>query len=328
VPNSSDRPTSKPAPRLEEQVRRVCRLRQYSIRTEDAYWMWIRQFILYHGKRHPKEIGEVEVREFLTQLAADRDVAASTQNQAFNALVFLYEQVLGRPAGDLSGIQRASRPSKVPVVLSHRETRALLDAMEGTPRRMALLMYGAGLRILECARLRIKDVDFDRRVLTLQDTKGGHGRVTMLPEAAREPLREQIRYARELYDADRWADAPGVQLPHAFEWKSKNAGISWEWYWVFPSPVISRDPRSGVERRHHVHEDSVQRAVRAAAKKVGIAKRVTPPCAAALFRDTFARAWAGYTDCAGAARASERQHHPEVHPRDEQAGAGGASPLD
>jgi integron integrase len=238
--------------------------------------MWIRQFILYHGKRHPKEMGELEVREFLTHLAADRDVAASTQNQAFNAFVFLYEQVLGRPAGDLSGIERASRKSKVPVVLSQRETRALLEAMEGTPRRMALLMYGAGLRILECARLRIKDVDFDRRVLTLQDTKGGHGRVTMLPEAAREPLREQIQYARELYDADRWAEAPGVQLPHAFEWKARKAAISWEWYWVFPSPVISRDPRSGIERRHHVHEDSVQRAVRAAATKVGIAKRVTP----------------------------------------------------
>jgi integron integrase len=184
--------------------------------------------------------------------------------------------VLGRPAGDLSGIQRASRQNKVPVVLSQVETRALLDAMEGTPRRMALLMYGAGLRILECARLRIKDVDFDRRVLTLQDSKGGNGRVTMLPEAARDSLREQIRYARELYDADRAVDAPGVQLPHAFAWKAKNAATSWPWYWVFPSPVISKDPRSGVERRHHVHEDSVQRSVRAAAQKVGIAKRVTP----------------------------------------------------
>ena len=203
-------------------------------------------------------------------------MAVSTQNQAFNALVFLYEQVLGRPAGDLSGIPRASRPKMVPVVLSDREIRQLLGAMEGTPRTMALILYGAGLRVLECARLRIKDVDFDRRLLTLQETKGGRGRVTMLPEAAREPLREQIRYARELYDADRWADAPGVQLPQAFEWKAKKASTSWQWYWLFPSPVISKDPRSGIERRHHVHEDSVQRSIRAAAKKVGISKRVTP----------------------------------------------------
>jgi integrase len=164
----------------------------------------------------------------------------------------------------------------VPVVLSDREVRALLAAMEGTPRTMALLFYGAGLRILECVRLRIKDVDFDRRLLTLQDTNGGRARVTMLPEAARGPLRDQIQYARELYDADRSADAPRVQLPHALEWKTKRASTAWEWYWVFPSPVISKDPRSGIERRHHVHEDSVQRAVRAAAKKVGISKRVTP----------------------------------------------------
>jgi integrase len=148
-------------------------LRQFSLRTEEAYWGWVRQFVIYHGKRHPKEMGETEVREFLTHLAADREVAVSTRNQAFNALIFLYEQVLGRPAGDLSGIPRASRLRMVPVVLSDREIRALLGAMEGTPRTMALLFYGAGLRILECARLRIKDVDFGRRLLTLQDTKGG-----------------------------------------------------------------------------------------------------------------------------------------------------------
>jgi integron integrase len=275
-PSPDNRPTAPAKLRLEDQVRRACRLRHYSLRTEEAYWGWVRQFILYHGKRHPKDMGEPEVRDFLTHLAVDRDVAVSTQNQAFNALVFLYEQVLGRPAGDLSGIPRASRPKMVPTVLSQAEMRNLLGAMEGTPRTMALLLYGAGLRVLECARLRIKDVDFDRHLLTLQETKGGHGRVTMLPEAARGPLRDQIRYARELYDADRLADAPGVQLPHAFEWKAKKAATSWEWYWVFPSPVISRDPRSGIERRHHVHEDSVQRSIRAAAKKVGISKRVTP----------------------------------------------------
>jgi integron integrase len=238
--------------------------------------MWAKQFILFHGKRHPRDMAEAEVRAFLTHLAVDRDVAASTQNQAFNALLFLYKDVLGRPVGDLSGFARASRPRKVPVVLSQEESRALLAALDGTARCMALLLYGAGLRILECARLRIKDVDFHRRILTLQETKGGNGRVTMLPDAAREALREQIRFARTVYDADREAGAPGVQLPHAMAYKAASAGTSWPWFWVFPSPVISRDPRTGIERRHHVHEDSVQRAVRAAAKKLGIPKHVTP----------------------------------------------------
>ena len=230
----------------------------------------------------------------------------------------------------------------VPVVLSDREVRALLEAMEGTPRTMALLFYGAGLRILECARLRIKDVDFDRRLLTLQDTKGGRARVTMLPEAARGPLRDQIQYARELYDADRSADAPGVQLPHALEWKTRRASTAWEWYWVLthsprsfalagcfqqsvlclrrhsaPSPVISKDPRSGIERRHHVHEDSVQRAVRAAAKKVGISKRVTPHVAPALLCHPPARAGPGYPHRPGVAWPQKRQHHTDLHARNE-----------
>jgi len=254
----------------------MCRLRQFSIRTEDAYWGWARQFIIHHGKRHPREMGEAEVRDFLTHLAADRNVAPSTQSQAFNALVFLYESVLGRPAGDLNGIERPSRPAKMPVVLSEAEVRALLAGLEGIHRCMALLLYGAGLRILECARLRIKDVDFHRRVITLQDTKGGRGRVTMLPEAARAPLKQQMATARSLYDADRASGAPGVQLPHAMAYKSASASTAWPWFWIFPSPVISRDPRSGIERRHHVHEDSVQRAVRGAAEKLGFFKRVTP----------------------------------------------------
>ncbi len=262
--------------RLEERLRRACRLRQFSHRTEDAYWMWTRQFILYHHKRHPDDMGEHEVRDFLTHLAADREVAASTQNQAFNALVFLYQSVLGRPPGDLSGIERATRPKKVPVVLSEGEVKALLSHLQGTALCMAQLLYGAGLRILECARLRVKDIDFDRRILTLQDTKGGQGRVTMLPEAARKNLREQIARARTLFDSDRANGLPGVQLPGAMEWKSASAPFSWEWFWVFPSPAISQDPRSGIQRRHHVHEDSLQRGIRSAAEKAGIPKRVTP----------------------------------------------------
>jgi integron integrase len=263
-------------PRLEERLRTVCRLRHYSHRTEDAYWMWSKQFILFHGKRHPLEMGAAEVREFLTHLAVERNVSASTQAQALNALVFLYEQVLGREVGEFSDFERATRAKKVPVVLAVPEVRAVLARLEGTALCMAQLLYGAGLRILECARLRVKDVDFARNVITLQDTKGGHGRVTMLPDGAREALRVQLRGARALFDADRAANAPGVQLPDAMAVKSPAAATSWPWFWVFPSPVISRDPRSGTVRRHHVHEDNIQRAVKRAAQEAGIAKNVTP----------------------------------------------------
>jgi integron integrase len=263
-------------PRLEVRLREACRVRHYSLRTEDAYWMWARQFILYHRKRHPEEMGAGEVREFLSHLAVERQVSASTQAQALNALVFLFGQVLGRDPGEFGDFERATRPKKVPVVLSPGEVRALLEGLDATALCMGQLLYGAGLRILECVRLRVKDVDFARKVITVQDTKGGRGRVTMLPAAAVEGLRAQLRRARVLYEADRAAGAPGVQLPDAMAVKFPNAPESWQWFWVFPSPVISRDPRSGVERRHHVHEDSIQRIVREAARRAGIAKHVTP----------------------------------------------------
>ena len=271
-------------PRLEEQLRTVCRVRHYSRRTEDAYWMWARQFILFHGKRHPLEMGAEEVREFLSHLAVERSVSASTQAQALNALVFLYEKVLGREAGELAGFALATRPKKVPVVLSPEEVRRVLARLDGAALCMGQLLYGAGLRILECARLRVKDVDFARNVITVQDTKGGRGRVTMLPAAAREALRAQLAKARALHDADRAARLPGVQLPDALAVKFPAAAASWQWFWVFPSPVLSRDPRGGAHRRHHVHEDNMQRAVRRAACETGIAKNVTPH----VFRHSFA----------------------------------------
>lgn len=262
--------------RLEARVREACRLRHYSLRTEEAYWMWVRRFVLFHQKRHPAEMGAAEVTEFLTDLAVRLDVAPSTQMQALNALVFLYKQVLGREAGEFTGMVRAQRPRKVPVVLAVAEMRSLLGELDGTALLMAQLLYGAGLRMIECVRLRVKDVDFARGVLTLQETKGGQGRVTMLPEGAREGLKRQLARARELYDGDRAAGAQGVILPYALAEKLANAATSWHWFWVFPSRVESRDPRSGVVRRHHVHEDSLQRALRAAARRAGIAKPVTP----------------------------------------------------
>lgn len=221
-------------------------------------------------------MGAPEITEFLTDLAAQHDVAPSTQMQALNALVFLYKHVLGRDPGEFAGLVRAKRPRKVPVVLSEAEMRRILGELDGTALLMAQLLYGAGLRMIECVRLRVKDVDFDRGVLTLQETKGGQGRVTMLPDAARAGLRKHLAKVRELYDVDRMAGANGVILPHALADKLRNAATSWHWFWVFPSPVESRDPRSGVVRRHHVHEDSLQRALRAAARRAGVAKTVTP----------------------------------------------------
>ncbi len=264
------------APRFEERVRTACRVRGYSIRTEDAYWMWTGQFILHHGKRHPETMGAEEIRAFLTALVMERDVAPGTQMQALNALVFVFKNVLEREPGDLAGIVRSKRARKVPVVLGVAESRALLAGLDGTALLMAQLLYGAGLRMMECVRLRVKDVDFARGVLTLQETKGGHGRVTMLPATVRPALQAHLARVRTLYDADRAAGAPGVQLPYALAVKQPGAAVSWPWYWVFPARGESRDPRSGEKRRHHAHEDGLQRAVKAAAQRAGIAKVVTP----------------------------------------------------
>ena len=238
--------------------------------------MWSRQFILFHGKRNPADLGATEISAFLTHLAVEREVAASTQAQALNALVFLFETVLERGREEFVGVVRAKRTRKLPVVLSRDETKRLLSELEGSALTMAQLLYGGGMRILECARLRVQDVDLARGIIQLQEVKGGRGRVTMLPRAAADGLRAQLARARALYEADRAAETPGVQLPHAFAVKDSGAATSWPWFWVFPSAVISTDPRNGERRRHHVHEDNIQRAVKQAAASAGIAKRVTP----------------------------------------------------
>ena len=272
-------PTSPALPRkrrLEDDFRAAIRVRGYSFATEQSYWMWVRQFILFHGKRHPREMGAVEVQAFLEHLSVERTVSASTQAQALNALVFLYKNVLEVPLGDIGAFARARRARKVPIVLSAQEVRALLAGLDGPVLLMGQLLYGAGLRLMECVRLRVKDVDLQRGVITLQETKGGHGRVTMLPEAARTELRVQLAKARAHWQADRAADLPGVHLPDALARKYPGAEKSWPWFWVFPSPAVSKDPRTGLRRRHHVYEDSLQRAVKRAAVAAGIAKPVGP----------------------------------------------------
>ena len=280
-------PTITAAPakrRLEDDFRAALRARGYTYDTERSYWMWARQFILFHEKRHPRELGAAEVQAFLNHLSVERNAAASTQAQALNALVFLYAHVLAQPLGEIGQFVRARRARKMPVVLSLEEVRAVLAALDGTARLMAQLLYGAGLRLMECVRLRVKDVDLARGVIVLADTKGGHGRVTMLPETVRAALTAQLAKAEACWAADRAAGLPGVHLPHALARKYPGAETSWPWYWVFPSPAVSRDPRTGLVRRHHVYEDTLQRAVKRAAAAAGMAKVVSPH----VFRHCFA----------------------------------------
>ena len=261
---------------LEQSFRELTRLRHLSYRTEQTYWDWIKRFIFFHHKRHPRDMGAAEVCAFLTHLAVNRAVSASTQSQALNALIFLYRELLGVDLGKLMEVARPRRKRKMPVVLSREEAQRLLGALEGTWGLMGRLLYGAGLRLMECVRLRIKDVDFERGLITVQEAKGGRGRVTMLPESLLGEMRGHVARVRTLHEADRGRNLPGVDLPGALGTKYPGAGRSWEWFWAFPARGLSRDPRSGVVRRHHVIEDGLQRAVRKGAQRIGIAKPVGP----------------------------------------------------
>jgi integron integrase len=263
------------APTLVVQFREAIRVRHYSLRTERAYLHWIRKFSVYHGKRHPGELGAREVTAFLSHLANDLNVAAATQAQALAALLFLYEAVLGMELPWLDDIVRAKRPRRLPTVLDRDEVRALLDAMTGAHGLMARLMYGTGMRIGECVALRVKDLNLDRREVVVRDGKGGKDRVTMLPAVLLAPLRFQLVAARGAYDHDRRRDQPGVALPYALERKYPNAGRAWGWYWVFPQDRLARDPRSGIVRRHHAYDQTLAGAIALAARKSGIVKPVS-----------------------------------------------------
>lgn len=273
-----------PTPKkLLDQVRDALHLKHYSIRTENSYVDWIRRFILFHGKRHPNEMGAPEVEAFLTHPAVKENVAASTQNQALSALLFLYREVLKKDLGPI-GALRAKKPKRLPTVLTKEEVRRVLDHLSGTHRLMAQLLYGSGLQLMECVRLRVKDLDFAQRAIIVRDGKGAEDRVTMLPDSLIAPLQEHLQRVKRLHEEDLAKGHGAVYLPHALERKYPNANREWAWQYVFPSDRLSVDPRSGTVRRHHLDESGLQKAVRQAAKRAGIPKPVTPH----TFRHSFA----------------------------------------
>ena len=263
-------------PGLLEKVRECLRVRHYSLRTEEAYLGWIKRFVWFHGKRHPRDMGAAEVEAFLTDLAVKRNVSAATQNQALAALLFLYKEVLGIQLPWLDEIVRAKRSKHLPTVLTVREVGAVLARLEGTVGLIAPLLYGTGMRLLEGLRLRVKDVDFDMRQITVRDGKGAKDRVTMLPAALVEPLRAHLAQVKALHEEDLAGGYGAVWLPDALMVKFPNAPKEWGWQYVFPAGSFAADPVSGVRRRHHVQEQAVQRAMRKAALAAKIAKPVSP----------------------------------------------------
>jgi integron integrase len=262
-------------PRLLQQLREQIRVRHYSVRTEKAYVSWVRRFILENGRRHPRELGEREITGFLTRLATRHDVAAGTQNQALAALLFLYREVLRIELPWMENVVRAKRPRKLPSVLTRDEVARLLVILEGRTWLMAALLYGTGMRLMECVRLRIKDVDFDRSEIVVRDGKGGKDRRVPLPARLRDALKEAVERARLQHAHDLEQGAGEAWLPHALARKYPNAARETGWQYVFPSHRPSRDPRSGRWGRHHVDESVLQRAVRDARIKAGIVKPVT-----------------------------------------------------
>lgn len=272
IPNNRQDSSAPAAPRLLDKVREAIRVRHYSIRTEQAYTDWIRRFIVFHGKRHPGALGKAEVEAFLTHLAVSGNVAAPTQNQALSAILFLYRHVLEQDLGWLENIVRAKKPAKLPVVFTRDEVQAIMARLDGARWTMAMLLYGSALRLLECLRLRVKDLDFDRRCLTVRDGKGGRDRVTVLPESVLDALQRQIERVRRVHAQDLAAGFGAVYLPHALDRKYPAANRTIAWQYVFPASARALDPRSGIERRHHLDESVLQRAVKNALRAAGIEK--------------------------------------------------------
>jgi integron integrase len=263
------------ASKLLDDIRDAIRVRHYSLRTEEAYLKWIKQYILFHKKRHPIEMGEAEINAFLTHLAVKQNIAASTQNQALCAIIFMYKNVLNKDIGELSLVW-AQRPKRIPVVLSREEVKAILSHLQGDYWLMAMIMYGSGLRLMECLRLRIKDVDLHYKQILVRDAKGHKDRFVPLSEKTIKALEKQISSVKALHDKDLKNGYGSVYLPFAIEQKYKNAIWDFIWQFLFPAHRISLDPRSGLWRRHHLHEHVFQRVMREAVRKTGIRKHATP----------------------------------------------------
>ena len=258
-------------PRLLDQVRNAIRRKHYSIRTEQTYIDWIKRYIFFHNKQHPKDMGEREISDFLTFLAVKRKVSSSTQNQALCALVFLYKYILKIELAEFD-LTRAKKPVKLPVVYTREETRSILIQLDGVNWILGQLLYGAGLRLMECMRLRIKDVDFGYKQIAVRDGKGSKDRITMLPEIIIEPLMRHLEKVKRIHESDLKAGFGAVYLPYALKRKYPDANRSWGWQYVFPASRRSRDPRSGENRRHHLSESVLQRAVKQAIRGSGITK--------------------------------------------------------
>ncbi|MHC4428434.1 MAG: integron integrase, partial [Planctomycetota bacterium] len=267
---------SKPRePKLVEQVLQACQTRHYSRRTAQAYTGWIKRFISFHGKRHPVELGEPEISEFLTYLATECRVSPSTQNQALSAILFLYRYVVPKELQHLTDVVRAKPLKRLPVVLTIEEVRAILRELAGPQELMATLMYGAGLRVMECVQLRVKDIDFGSKYIMVRAGKGGKDRRTLLPERVVGPLGDHLRKVRRQHDEDVRNGAGWVELPTSIQRKYPHAGISWPWQWVFPATRGYRDPDTGQRRRHHYHESALQRAFKEAVYRAKIPKPAT-----------------------------------------------------
>ena len=307
----------RPQPRLYDRVVETLRVHHYSFRTERAYVQWIRRFLEFHGKRHPRDLHEDDVNRFLTSLAVRDNVAASTQNQALAAVLFLYEKVLELPLDRIEGVVRARRPRRLPVVLTRDEVGRVMAELQGTYQTIGLLLYGAGLRMLECLRLRVKDVDFDRRELSVREGKGDKDRRTMLPEAAVASLQSQLAAVRRLHEQDLGRGFGTVELPHALERKFAGAASEFRWQYVFPATTISKDPRSDARRRHHLHESAVSRAITAAVRR-GYHETGDGPHLPPQLRHPPDRSRLRHPDRAGTAGPQGRSDHDDLHARSEQ----------